>query len=63
MDKAEQEQGERPASDSFDQLLSQTEQRTIRMVENTEGPAPALASVVSIDDDTLIVSIDDDNEL
>ena len=63
MDEAEQEQGEGPPSDSFDQLLCQMEQRTVRVVKNTEGAAPALASVVTIDDDTLIVTIDDNDEL
>ena len=65
MEEADQEEGEGPPSDSFDQLcfqLAPLEQRIVRIVEAPEDATPVPA-VITVEDDTLVITLDDLDKL
>jgi hypothetical protein len=61
MEEADREEGEGPPSDSFDQLCDQLaphEQRTVRIVEAPED-VTIVPTVITVDDDTLVITVED----
>ena len=65
MEEADREEGEGPPSDSFDQLCDQLqeqlapqEQRIVRVVEVPEDVV-SVPAVFTVEDDTLVITVED----